>query len=53
MVGLSYWVTPHVSANLRYAIMVAQDPSFQDDAGDKFKLEYQTRGLMAGLVYKF
>jgi opacity protein-like surface antigen len=53
MVGLSYWVTPQISASLRYAMLVAQDPVFEDAARNEFEVEYVSQGLMAGLRYRF
>lgn len=51
--GANYWITPHVSANLRFAFMASQNPTFEDAAGNDVKAEYATRNIMAGIRYRF
>ncbi len=53
MVGFNYWITPKVSASLRYAFLASEDPTFEDAAGDKLKAEYVTHGVMVGIRYRF
>jgi opacity protein-like surface antigen len=53
MVGFNYWITPQVSANLRFAVLGTQDPGFEDAEGNELELEYVSKALMAGVRYRF
>jgi opacity protein-like surface antigen len=53
MIGLNYWITPEVSADLRYALLGTQELLFEDEVKNDIEVKYLSQAIMVGLRYRF